>query len=217
VAISRVLKCAQETRLSRRLRPHLSFANVVSVVALFVALGGSSYAAVTLSKNSVTSKQIKNRQVKKVDLARNSVNSAKVIDGSLRARDFAASQLGVLTGPKGDQGPKGDKGDPGAPAPEAWALYNNSMIAGKGVTSITQAAIAGQYRVVFVQEVRNKCAILVSPADWTSLVVNPDLVDIGEPKRLNIGASGSFKEVTVAIHSTTGANTTGGFSIAAFC
>ena len=39
-------------------RSHLSFANVISVIALFVALGGASYAAVTLPKNSVGAKQI---------------------------------------------------------------------------------------------------------------------------------------------------------------
>ena len=203
--------------MSARLRPHLSFANVVSLIALFVALGGSSYAAVALSKNSVTSKHIKNGQVKRRDLARNSVNTAKVRDGSLLAQDLAAGARAALTGPKGDTGAPGEKGEPGAPAPEAWALYNNGIVTSRGVASITQAAIAGQYRVLFDREVRNKCAILVSPGDWTTTVVNPDFVDIGEPKRLNIGASGTFKEVTVAIHSTTGANTTGGFSIAAFC
>ena len=203
-----------------RLRPHLSFANVVSVIALFVALGGSSYAAISLSKNSVTSRHIKNGQVKKRDLARNSVNSAKVADRSLLAQDLAASTRAALTGPqgpKGDTGAPGEKGDTGAPAPEAWALYNLGIIASRGVTSITPAAITGQYRVLFAQEVRNKCAILVSPADWTGGVFNPDFIDTAEPKRLNIAASGTFKEVTVAIHSTTGANTTGGFSIAAFC
>jgi hypothetical protein len=39
------------------LRQRLTFANVVSLIALFVALGGSSYAAVTLKKNSVKGKQ----------------------------------------------------------------------------------------------------------------------------------------------------------------
>src|SRR4051812_16182099 len=55
------------------IRSRLTFANVVSVLALFIALGGSSYAAVTLRKNSVTSAQIKNGQVKNADLANNAV------------------------------------------------------------------------------------------------------------------------------------------------
>ena len=53
----------------RRFRPRLTFANVVSVIALFVALGGGAYAAFHLPKNSVRSKNIVNGQVKKPDLA----------------------------------------------------------------------------------------------------------------------------------------------------
>jgi hypothetical protein len=80
-----------------------SHATVVAYVALFVALGGSSYAAVTLERNSVRTKHI----------ARGAVTSAKVRNHSLLARDFATGQL--PTGPKGDTGVKGEKGDPGSP------------------------------------------------------------------------------------------------------
>lgn len=95
-----------------KLRSRLTFANVVSLIALFVALGGSSYAAVTLEKNSVRSTHIKNGQVKRVDLGRNAVNSSKVGDRSLLAQDFAAGQLPA--GRQGEQGPKGDSGQPGS-------------------------------------------------------------------------------------------------------
>ncbi len=83
-----------------------SFANVVSVMALFVALGGTSYAAVKLPKNSVGTTQIKTA----------SVTSSDVKNRSLRQIDFRAGELPA--GPQGTQGPqgeKGDKGDPGTP------------------------------------------------------------------------------------------------------
>jgi hypothetical protein len=83
-----------------RRRPRLSYANVVATMALFVALGGSSYAAVELSKG----------QVKKKHLAANSVVSQKVKDGSLLGRDFKAGEL-----PAGEQGPAGPQGLAGAP------------------------------------------------------------------------------------------------------
>jgi hypothetical protein len=54
--------------LHERIRRHLTFANVVSVLALFVALGGGAYAAFHLPKNSVKSKHIVNGQVKEADL-----------------------------------------------------------------------------------------------------------------------------------------------------
>lgn len=86
--------------VSKGMRPRLTFANVVSCLALFVALGSGAYAATQLPKNSVGSKQIK----------KNAVNSAKVKDRSLQAVDFKEGQL-----PAGAQGPQGPKGDTGAP------------------------------------------------------------------------------------------------------
>jgi hypothetical protein len=66
----------------RRIRRHLSFANVVSVVALFVALGGGAYAAFHLPRNSVKSRHIKNGQVKRRDLAKpQSIRSAGLAVG----------------------------------------------------------------------------------------------------------------------------------------
>ena len=92
-----------------RFRSRPSFASVVSIIALFVALGGTSYAAVKLPKNSVGSSQIK----------ANGVGSSDVKNRSLRAVDFRAGDLPA--GPQGQQGvqgqkgDKGEKGDPGTP------------------------------------------------------------------------------------------------------
>jgi hypothetical protein len=72
----------------------------LALLALFVALGGTSYAATQLSKNSVGAKQIK----------RAAVRSAEVKDRSLLERDFRLGQLPVGAG---ERGPKGDQGQPG--------------------------------------------------------------------------------------------------------
>ncbi len=95
----------------RSIRARLTFANVVSVTALFVALGGGAWA---ISANSVGSKQIKKGAVKKADLAANAVISKKVADGSLLAEDFAAGELpSSAPGPAGPQGPEGPQGPQG--------------------------------------------------------------------------------------------------------
>ena len=50
---------------------------VVSVVALIVALGGTSYAAFSLPNGSVGTKQLKNKAVANAKLASNSVGTAR--------------------------------------------------------------------------------------------------------------------------------------------
>lgn len=92
-------------RTPARRRPR--YAEVTATLALIVALGGTSYAVTALPRNSVGAKQLKP----------DAVSSAKVRNGSLRANDFAKSQLpsgapGAI-GPKGDPGAKGDAGPPG--------------------------------------------------------------------------------------------------------
>jgi len=90
------------------MQARVTFSNVIALIALFVALGGTGYAAIKLPKNSVTSKAIKKGAVTNAKLGKNAVSSSKVKDGSLLKQDFAAGQL-----PAGAQGPKGDKGDAG--------------------------------------------------------------------------------------------------------
>ncbi len=83
--------------------------NLVAYLALFVALGGTSYAAIRLPANSVGAKQIK----------KNAVRSPDVKNSSLLAADFKAGQLPA--GPKGAQGiagPTGATGPAGAPGPQ---------------------------------------------------------------------------------------------------
>ena len=85
---------------------------VISLLALFVSLGGAAYAATNLPKNSVGSKQIKKSAVNAAKLKKNSVNSSKVKNHSLKAADFKNGQLPA--GPKGATGATGPAGAAGA-------------------------------------------------------------------------------------------------------
>jgi hypothetical protein len=98
------------------MRPKLTYANVVASLALFVALGGTSYAVATLGKNSVKSENIGKEQVKASDIAKNAITSPKVKDGSLLATDFKAGQLPA--GPRGAQGDRGQQGPQGQRGPQ---------------------------------------------------------------------------------------------------
>jgi hypothetical protein len=70
------------------LRRRLTFSNVVSFLALFVALSAGSYAAIKLPANSVGAKQLKSKAVTSSKLAANAVDASKVKDGSLTGADL---------------------------------------------------------------------------------------------------------------------------------
>ncbi|WP_110240102.1 hypothetical protein [Nocardioides gilvus] len=64
-----------------------TYANVVSTVALVIAVGGGGVAAnAALANNTVGSPQIKNGQVKNVDLGRKSVTTSKLRNNSVLSR-----------------------------------------------------------------------------------------------------------------------------------
>ena len=88
----------------RSYRP--SHATVVAYLALFVALGGSSYAAVTLKENSVKAKQIAKDAVGASEIKKGAVGTSET--KNLLAEDFKAGEI-----PAGPQGPKGDTGPQG--------------------------------------------------------------------------------------------------------
>ena len=74
------------------LRRHLSFANVASSIALFVALGGGTAVALT-GQNTVYSDDIVDGQVKTPDLANGGVTGSKLGDGAVTAAKIATSSI----------------------------------------------------------------------------------------------------------------------------
>jgi hypothetical protein len=74
----------------RRIRRHLTFANVVSVIALFVALGGTALAATIITKNSqVRRGTISGHHPPKGD-------HPNIIGGSLSGTDLSSKLKGSL-------------------------------------------------------------------------------------------------------------------------
>jgi hypothetical protein len=82
--------------------------NAVGLLALFVALGGTGYAAMKLPKNSVGNAQLKTA----------AVNSRAVKNHSIDTIDLARGiRTAGPSGAQGPQGPQGSKGDQGALGP----------------------------------------------------------------------------------------------------
>ncbi len=102
---------------SRLLHP----ATIIATVALFIALGGTSYAVTQLPKNSVGTRELKT----------NAVTSPKVKNGALLAEDFKSGQLPAGAtgpqGPKGDAGADGSVGPQGEPGPSFSFGYSTSL------------------------------------------------------------------------------------------
>ncbi len=100
--------------LARRPSP----AMLVAVVALISSLTGGAVAATLIDTGD-----IQNGAVTKKKLHKNSVNTKKVKNKTLKAKDFAPGQLeqGVqgIQGLQGDKGEKGDQGDTGEPGSAA--------------------------------------------------------------------------------------------------
>ena len=85
----------------RRLGSHVS-RHVVGYIALFVALGGTSYGVAT---GFIDSREIKNNTVRGKDIRNSTIRSRDVANGGLLATDFASGQL-----PAGERGPAGANG-----------------------------------------------------------------------------------------------------------
>jgi hypothetical protein len=79
---------------------------VVALAALFVALGSGAYAAVSLDRNDVKSKHIKDSEVKSVDVEDDGLTGADINEASLS---------GLPPGPPGEPGQPGQPGQPGLP------------------------------------------------------------------------------------------------------
>ena len=76
------------------IRTHLSSAHAIAMIALFVALGGTSLAAVTLTKNSVGAKQIKPNAVTASEIKRNAVAASELRSNAVASGDIADNGVG---------------------------------------------------------------------------------------------------------------------------
>lgn len=117
----------------------VTFANTMSLIALFVALGGVSYAAVSLPRDSVGTQQLRGNAVTNSKLAAGSVDT-----GELRDRSVETSKLALGAVKKRSlspwisdqlerraaQGPAGPRGEAGPRGPGAVPVRYSATASG---------------------------------------------------------------------------------------
>ena len=121
---------------------------IVAGAALLVTLGGVGGA---VGAKLVTSADIKDQTIKKVDIAKNGVGGSEVKDRSLKVKDLsndARTKLKGNSGPAGARGPQGPSGPAGPPGTGAtyqganWSIIDRNTI-GNGDAYLRAGPSAG--------------------------------------------------------------------------
>lgn len=96
------------------------YPHVAASLALFIALGGPSYASTLLPRNSVGPAQLRS----------SSVGSSEIKNGAVHLADIASTTTKSLRGTTGAQGPQGPAGPAGAPGANAVSYF--AAVSGAG-------------------------------------------------------------------------------------
>ena len=142
------------------LRQRLTYANVTATVALLLALGGTSYAALTLPHNSVGPKQIRT----------GAVNSRHIDNRSIRLGDLGVGARRAL---------RGQRGAAGRPAVKFFAVVGpgGEMLRGDTTSSAHTVGGSGDYTVGFAEDV-SACAYSATLGTADGSAVTPGRVTV---------------------------------------
>jgi hypothetical protein len=137
----------------RSIRSRLTYANVASSIALFLALGGTSY-ALTLPHDSVGAKQLRTGSVGRAEIRTGGVRSAEIRDRAIAVRDISSKAMTFLRGQQGPAGPSGPSYYLEADSGGGHTVGNGSVVGNQG---------ANGFIVHFARSVAT-CALVGSPA-----------------------------------------------------
>ena len=192
---------------------------VISLMALFVALGGSSVAAPVreAAAKLITGKSIKDSSLTGKDVKNSSLTTSDVKNGSLLSRDFKSGQLPA--GPQGPQGPKGDKGDKGdagTPATKLWAVVNSTGTLRRGSGVVSVSGNPGVFTTVKFNQNVAACAHVVSLA--RTAPGGPGAFQAGEVSADEFQPNGfAADSVLVSTRDSAGSAASKDFQLAVFC
>jgi hypothetical protein len=197
------------TQLLARVRARLTYANICATLALFIALGGTSYAALTLPRNSVGSTQIRANAVGPSELRSRAVGSSELRDRSIKLGDISAS---ARTSLRGAQGPTG-------PAGAAAVTYRAAVTTGGGsvrgnAEGAGHTAGTNEYHVVFAPNVNvSRCIYNATLA----AVQNGPTLEQPPAGRITVADGPDARTVTVKTYDANGAAAEAPFHLIVAC
>jgi hypothetical protein len=116
----------------KQIRKRLTYANVVSSIALFLVLGGATALAAGLAKNSVGSKQIKKNAVTTAKIKNNAVTTGKIKNGAITGAKVNLGSLGTV--------PNAAHANSADSAGSAGSAGNANTVGGVGVAELDYRA-----------------------------------------------------------------------------
>jgi hypothetical protein len=152
-------------------------AMIVACLALFIALGGTSYAAATLAANSVGTKQLKKNAVTSAKIKNAAVTATKVKDGTLTGTKLADAAI--------------------TSAKIADGSVTGAKIADASVDAAKVGTIPGaRVRRTAAQQVANNATLIVS---YDAIDFNVgDVYNAAQPTRMTAPIAGRYLIVATA-------------------
>lgn len=209
----------------KQIRKRLTYANVMSSIAVFLVLGGAAFAATQLPKNSVGSKQLKKNAVTTAKIKNGAVTASKVdVSGfpTVPSATTANNASHALSADKATSATTAENANSLAGVPPssyqrtsgisfatiAPANASASVVRGRGVTDVTQIG-TGYFAVTFNHD--------VSGCTWLATYGAPNFTGI-EGYYTSLKGGPEPNEVRVVIWDASGTQVDGlGFHVEALC
>ena len=130
------------------------YANVTATLALFIALGGTATAAITLERDSVTAREIAANAVGPTEIRPGAVRSSDLENEAIRLEDLADRTRQALEGARGPAGPQGPAG-PEGPSGTSEARFTED-----------DEAVVAECPSLDLRECPNVQSVLLTAGSW---------------------------------------------------
>lgn len=187
-----------------KLRARLTYANVMATIAVFIALGGASYAAVKIPKNSVGTRQIKTGGVQSSDIKAASVTARHLGPGSVGPTALQANSVGsdqiapdaVKTSHVQNGSLQYSDFDANQVSPRLFAHVSSSGVLGDASPGVSASRESkGIYKVDFPQSLRG-CVAVAS----VGFGFGPGVIGAGGTAQANLNADNQASRVKVTVY-----------------